>query len=324
MMEITSRGARRLVAAFAALLCAALLAACSPGPAPQRPSPEASPAAAGDVPGPDSDGFPTMESTGPLVPRPELHPSDSASSEEDGEVIEQLEVDGRVRITHDDVVLRNVRSNNIATRPGQYALLIEANPDGRCPTGVLVQHIEVVGDVEVLDDQAKAVYAPCPFTLEDSRIYGVGSAVRLTSGSVVRGNYILADLSNEGSDTHRSAIGINGGSHNVIDGNTVTCEGPGCSGAFVMYGSNARITDTLVTGNLFNTTGSYCTYAGSLDSKQYPIALDVRYIDNAFGQMFFDTCGRYGPVAGLNSGGGPGFVWQGNTWESTGGDVSLS
>ncbi len=264
-----------------------------------------------------------MESTGPLVPRSELEHSESVSSEEVGEVIEGVEVDGRVRIVHDNVVLRNVRINHIATVPGQYALLIEADPDGTCPTGVIVQNIEVVGDPAILDDQAKAVYAPCPFTLEDSRIYGVGSAVRLTSGSVIRGNYILADLSNEGSDSHRSAIGINGGSHNVIEGNTVTCDGPGCSGAFVMYGSNSRITDTLVTRNLFNTTGSYCTYAGSLDSKPFPTALDVRYIENVFGQEFFDTCGRYGPVAGLNSGGGPGFIWEGNTWEDTGDDVSL-
>lgn len=249
--------------------------------------------------------------------------SESVSSEVDGQVIENLEVDGRVQIVHNDVILRNVRINHIATQPGQYALLIEAKSDGTCPTGVTVQNIELVGDPEVLDDQAKAVYAPCPFTMENSRIYGVGSAVRLTSGSTLRGNYIVADFNNEGSDTHRSAIGINGGSGNVIDGNTIICDGPGCSGAFVMYGSNARITDTLITGNLFNTTGSYCTYAGSLDSKPFPTALNVHYIDNVFGQVFFDTCGRYGPVAGVNNGGGPGFVWQGNTWEDSGDDVSL-
>lgn len=321
MIAATSPRPRWLAAGLATIACAALLAACTSDPV-EQPAPD--PAAAGGVVrGPDSDGFPTMESTGPLVPRSEMQRSESISSEEDGDVIENLEVDGRVRITHDNVVLRNVRINHVASQPGQYALLIEASPDGTCPTGVRVQDIEVVGDSAILNDQAKAVYAPCPFTLEDSRVYGVGSAVRLTSGSVLRGNYILADLSNEGSDTHRSAIGINGGSHNVIEGNTVTCDGPGCSGAFVMYGSNARITDTVVTGNLFNTTGSYCTYAGSLDSKPFPIALNVRYIDNVFGQMFFETCGRYGPVAGLNSGGGPGFVWQGNTWEDSGDDVSL-
>lgn len=316
------RRLRRLSMAFATMACVTLLVACSPGV-------QGGPVAEGQAPAEpatseqDPNGFPTMDSTGPLVARSDLARTDSVTSEEDGEVIENLEVDGRVRITHDNVVLRNVRINHIAAQPGQYALLIEADNDGTCPTGVLVQNIEVVGDPLVLDDQAKTVYAPCPFTMEDSRIYGVGSAVRLTSGSVIRGNYILADFSNEGSDSHRSAIGINGGSNNVIEGNTVTCDGPGCSGAFVMYGSNSRITNTLVTGNLFNTTGSYCTYAGSLESKAYPIALDVRYIDNVFGQTFFDTCGRYGPVAGLNSGGGPGFVWQGNTWEDTGEDVSL-
>lgn len=322
MMKPTLAWRLWLSASLATVACTGLLAACAPGPV-EQPATDDPVIAAGAGQDPDSDGFPTMDSTGPLVPRSDLEPSESVSSEADGQVIEDLEVDGRVRIVHNNVVLRNVRINHIATQPGQYALLIEENPDGICPTGVTVQNVEVVGDPAVLDDQAKAVYAPCPFTLEDSRIYGVGSAVRLTSGSVLRGNYILADFSNEGSDTHRSAIGINGGSHNVIEGNTVTCDGPGCSGAFVMYGSNSRITDTLVTGNLFNTTGSYCTYAGSLDSKPFPIARDVHYIDNVFGQMFFDTCGRYGPVAGVNAGGGPGFRWQGNTWEGSGDDVSL-
>ena len=300
--------------AFATMACVALLAACSPD-AHGGPVSDGQTVAERVTPEQDSDGFPTIDSTGPLVARADLERTDSVTSEEDGEVIENLEVDGRVRITHDNVVLRNVRINHIAARPGQYALLIEAPDDGTCPTGVVVQNIEVVGDPTVLDDQAKAVYAPCPFTLEDSRIYGVGSAVRLTSGSVIRGNYILADFSNAGSDSHRSAIGINGGSNNVIEANTITCKGPGCSGALVMYGGDARIADMRIAGNLFNTTGSYCTYAGSLDSKRFPIAINVHYINNTFGTEFFDTCGRYGPVAGLNNEGGPGFVWRGNVWE---------
>ncbi|HIZ37823.1 MAG TPA: right-handed parallel beta-helix repeat-containing protein [Candidatus Ruania gallistercoris] len=312
----------RLPLALALVAFLAVQAACAPSPS-EEPAPDTTAVAGGVDLGPGADGFPTIDSTGPLVPRSEMERSESVSSEADGQVIENLEVDGRVRIVHSNVVLRNVRINHIATQPGQYALLIEENEEGVCPTGVRIEHVEVVGDPAILDDQAKAVYAPCPLTLEDSRVYGVGSAVRLTSGSVLRGNYILADFSNEGSDTHRSAIGINGGSDNVIDGNTVTCEGPGCSGALVMYGSNARIADTLVTGNLFNTTGSYCTYAGSLDSKPFPTALNVHYLDNVFGQRYFETCGRYGPVAGLNSGGGPGFVWQGNTWQESGDDVSF-
>ncbi|WP_165962772.1 right-handed parallel beta-helix repeat-containing protein [Occultella glacieicola] len=277
-----------------------------------------------DIGVPTVSAFPTAESTGPLIPESLLVPSGSVSSEESGQVIEGLEVDGRVRVQHDGVTVRNVRINHIATGPGQYALLIEEGPDGTCPTGVVIESIEIVGDPAVLVDDAKAVYGSCPFTLEGSRIIGVGTGIRLTSDSVIRGNFVRADFSTEGSDTHRSAIGINGGSGNVIEGNTVICSGPGCSGALVMYGDFQQISDILVTGNLFNSTGSYCTYAGSLDSKEFPVASDVRYIDNTFGRMFFDTCGRYGPVAGRDSNGGPGFVWDGNTWEGTGEDVPIS
>lgn len=268
-------------------------------------------------------GFPTPETTGPRIPSSQMVPSPSLVSESEGEIIEGLDVEGGIKVVHDNVTVRDVRITQTATKQGQFALVISPRSDGICPSDVLVENIEVVGDIEVLAPGTKAVYGECPFTLRSSRIHHVATGVRITNDTVIEGNYILADFWESGDDAHRSGVGLNGGSHNVIRGNTITCEGPGCSGALVIYGDFARPVDILVERNVLSTTGSYCTYAGSSDSKEFPVAKDVRYIGNTFSREYFPTCGRYGPAAGRDSGGGPGFVWQDNVWLDTGEEVTF-
>jgi hypothetical protein len=261
--------------------------------------------------------FPTMESTGPDIPASQMKMSNSITTSKTGQVIEGLNISSRVKIVHDDVVVRNSRINHTATKSGQYALHITKKSNGSCPENVVIENVEIVGDPSVLADNAKTVYGACPFTLRDSRVYDVGSAIRITNGSRLENNYIRANFYIPGSGTHRSGVGLNGGRGHQIIGNNIECEGPGCSGALVMYGDFARVRDVLVQGNLLNTTGSYCTYAGSVKSKPYPVAENVRYVGNHFGRKFFDTCGRYGTAAGRFSGGGPGFVWKDNVWADT-------
>ncbi|HSN43408.1 MAG TPA: hypothetical protein VLR88_05060, partial [Propionibacteriaceae bacterium] len=217
---------------------------------------------------------------------------------------------------------RNVRITQVSGRAGQYALVVSPTADGSCPRNVQIEHIEVVGDRDVLAPGTKAVYGECPLTLRSSRIDHVASGVRITHHTVVEDNYIRADHWEQGDDSHRSGIGLNGGAHNLVRGNTITCEGPGCSGALVLYGDFSRVEDVLVEGNLFATTGSYCVYAGSLGSKPYPVAKDVRFIGNSFSRRYFPTCGRFGPVAGRDHGGGPGFAWEHNYWLNTDAEVA--
>lgn len=283
----------------------------------EEPSPKETPS---ETPDPDPTdtkdpaGYPTRESTGPTIPISSLKPSSSLKSEKAGQVIEGLDVTENIKIIHDDVTVRNVR---LTMETAHYGLHISKKNDGSCPQDVVIENVEVSGTAN-LDDESIAVYSPCPYTLRDSRIVDVGSAVRITHGTVIADNFILANHRLDESDSHRSAIGLNGGANHVISGNNIDCEGPGCSGALVMYGDFAQVQDVLVENNLLNSTGSYCTYAGSLDSKPYPVAKDVRYVNNEFGRKHFPTCGRYGPLAGRDSNGGPGFVWEANTWADTG------
>lgn len=290
----------------------------------QSVTPEPSAPPAGGQPGTPTEhepAFPIAGSTGPQIPASQLAQSPPVRSTHAGQRIEGLDIEGGIKVMHDNVIVKDVRITQVSDGPGQYALNIAPSNDV-CPRNVVIEHVEVVGDPDRLAPGTKAVYGECPFTLRASRIIGVATGVRITDRTVLEGNYIHATFWEEGDDAHRSGIGLNGGAHNVIKGNTIKCEGPGCSGALVMYGDFARVQDVLVQDNLLATTGSYCTYAGSLDSKEFPVAKDVRYVGNSFSREFYPTCGQFGPVAGRDSSGGPGFVWEGNVWEGTTDEVT--
>ncbi|WP_053208016.1 right-handed parallel beta-helix repeat-containing protein [Jiangella muralis] len=259
---------------------------------------------------PENNGpFPTLESTGPRTS--DLKPSKGITTSEDGQVIEGLEVSSGIKVVNDDVTIRDVR----LVFDAKYGLHIAKKNDGTCPQNVVIEYVEVTGTSQ-LDDESIAVYSPCPYTLRNSSVHEVGSAVRITNGTVITGNYIHANHYIPNSGAHRSAIGLNGGGDHTITNNTVDCEGPGCSGALVMYGDFSPVENVLIEHNLLNTTGSYCTYGGSVDSKKYPTASNVRYVDNQFGRKYSSECGKYGPLTAWN--GGNGNEWSGNVWADTG------
>ena len=123
---------------------------------------------------------------------------------------------------------------------------------------------------------------------------------------------------------HMSAAGNTGGQHSAIVHNTLDCAPGACSGALVMYGDFSPIVDIEIRNNLFNSGGSYCLYAGSAGGKPYPVATNVRVVDNRWGRKYNPPqqpggpsgprCGIYGPVAGGTWPSAPPSVWSGNAW----------
>jgi hypothetical protein len=118
---------------------------------------------------------------------------------------------------------------------------------------------------------------------------------------------------------HQTAVSTHGGSNNKVVHNNLSCTSGGCSAALSLYGDFGQVDDVLIEANLFNTTGSYCTYAGSIRSKPYPNGTNIRYLNNRFGKVYHPQCGIYGPVASwaYNSGN----VWSGNGWADGSGAV---
>jgi len=115
------------------------------------------------------------------------------------------------------------------------------------------------------------------------------------------------------SPSHKDAVGSNGGSDVVLRHNNLECAPVGCSAAIGLFGDQEPIADFVVEANLLNTTGSYCSYGGSVDHKAHPVSSGVRWIGNHYGRKFNPRCGLYGPSAYFDVG-AHGNVWSENVW----------
>lgn len=257
--------------------------------------------------------FPDSTTTGSRVPDSALTPSSGVTTDHDGQVIEDLLITGgRIKIMHSNVIVRDVKIIHTSTNDGSYPIYVVACSGCAAPTNVTIEHIEIAGQPGI-SEGTPAVYGPAGnWTLRYANIHGMGSGPRLTYNSTVEYSYIH-DMAREDTTEHKSGIGLNGGAHHVIRGNNVDCDAPGCSSALSLYGSTDRVDDVLVEGNLFNTTGSYCTYGGSVPSKAFPVGVNIRYINNTFGREYYPECGHFGYMSSWDFAGGAN-IWQGNVW----------
>ena len=252
--------------------------------------------------------WPSPSNTGPRVTPTAV--TESLSSSEAGQVISGVTVNGRLTVQHDNVTVRDVTINGNDT----YMLHITNKADGSCPTGVLVEYTEINGTNAAENDIP--IYMDCGAVFDHGYVHDVGRTSRLTDNGTVSNSYVVSNRTG-GSGAHRGAVGTNGGSNNQIINNVLMCEGVGCSAAIPMYGDFAPVNGMLVQHNLLATTGGYCAYGGSVNSKPYPDGSNVRFIDNHFSTRFFPTCGKYGTVTSFDNG-VRGNSWSGNVWHETG------
>ncbi|MPV48512.1 hypothetical protein GCG21_00495 [Pseudactinotalea sp. HY160] len=303
------RGARGVVALVA---LAATLAACtsstddgaSPSPAGESssaPEPGAEASTSGTA-------VPSVSTTGPRSdPARSTGP---VATDRAGQTIEGTTITGRLTISHDDVTVRDVTVRGTGT----YMIYVQEKSGGGCPENVRLEYVEVDGSGAPAD--SIPIYSPeCGFTLDHGLVHHVGRGIRIANDVVVENSYIFLTRTWEGA--HRSGVSTHGGEHIVLRNNVIICENVGCSAAITMYGDHAPVDGVLVEHNVIASTGSYCAYGGSVESKSFPDGADVRFIDNRFSTRYFPTCGRYGPVAGFAAG-SRGNEWRGNVWQETG------
>ena len=225
---------------------------------------------------------------------------------ENGAVIDGLEVFGCIRVRANNVTIRNTRvhgpgcdnRNLISVGYGTYS-------------GLLIEDVEIDGHNR---DSFGAAIGAAGYTCRRCNIHGVGQGANMTGDVVVEDSYIHDIYYADGS--HNEALISGGGSNIVVRGNNL--EGtptPGTSSTISLYGDFSQIRDVLVENNLFN-GGGYCVYAGSVSSKPYPVAENTRFLNNVFGSKFDATCGWYGPVTAYQSGNGN--AWSGNVWQDSG------
>ncbi len=226
---------------------------------------------------------------------------------EDGAVIDGWYVTGILYVRAHNVTIRN--SHVVGCASGG------AIDNGYGPNGPTL-----ISDTEIEAPSTCGAYASLGnvnFTCIRCDVHGGGSGIRMDGNVTVEDSYVH-DLHYK-DPAHETAIGSNGGAHFKVLHNNLECNSDLCSAALSFYGDFGPIDDALVQNNLLNTSGSFCTYAGSLPRKPYPHATNVRYIDNHFGRLFKPKCGIYGPVTSWEANAGN--VWQGNVWEDTGATV---
>jgi hypothetical protein len=183
-------------------------------------------------------------------------------------------------------------------------------------SNLTLQDVEIDGGGGV-DPNGQAAIGNDAYTCIRCDVHGTGRGANLGENVHIEDSYFHDFVYVNGA--HQTAIGSNGGDKYQIIHNNLVCNSDGCSAALSLYGDFAPVDDALIQNNLFNTTGSYCTYGGSTTAKPYPHGTNIRYINNLFGKKYGPKCGLFGPVATWEYYAGD--VWTGNQWQDGSGEV---
>jgi uncharacterized protein YycO len=275
------------------------------------------------VASPDSCGFPDAASTGPragaaLRSVPGQVSSGPGWSWSDGgveisgagTVFAGYAVHGTVDVTASNVT---VRDDAITVTGDSFGVAI------RHASSTTIEHCDIsspsagAGRLMV---GIKDIYGDASGTkVIGNNIWHTSTGVQMGAG-LIQGNYIH-DLGLTGGD-HLNGTTSNGSTTAlVIDHNTVfnSHSQTDAISLFEDFGTEANVTisNNLVAG------GGYTIYGGQ--NPGGPRAYNIRITGNRFATIYFPNGGYWGPVAAFDPS-GPGNVWSGNVWDSTGQPVS--
>lgn len=250
---------------------------------------------------PSTCGFPDATNTG--VPHDVRLRVTTGSLEidEDGAVVENLEVRGSIDISADDVTLRNVK---ITVADDGWAIGL------RTAHGTTIENCEIAPAGPRLVVGIKDVYGDSEgTTIRGCDIARTATGIQLHEG-LVEDNYIHAMA--EAPGDHVNGFTSNGGvgplviHHNTILNERQQTDAIGLFQDFEVQ-RNRTITDNLLGG------GGYTVYGGAGEKGQTS-GIVVR--DNRFARAYFPAGGQYGPVAYFDAG-DPGNIWTGNRWDDS-------
>ena len=247
-----------------------------------------------DTPGgaqscPPLPAYPDANCTG-VLPGVSRTNASTMTVSQNGAVIENLTLSGRLTITGDNVTVRNVH----LTTSDYYGLMIYG------------QNITVEDSTFIGGENAQAVIAAVEdgsFIATRVDVSGSPDGVSMGSNSKLIDSYIhdLGDY--EGA--HNDGINADGRTNTEIIHNTVLNQ-IGQTSAITVgtteYGTDVLVRDNLIAG------GGYSIYAG-LGRGTKGIVMQ----NNVFSRRYFQNSGAFGPVAYWNNSGGN--VWTNNRYE---------
>ena len=148
-----------------------------------------------------------------------------------------------------------------------------------------------------------------------NNIWHTSTGVQMGAG-LIQGNYIH-DLGLTGDD-HLNGTTSNGSTTPLAIIHNTILNPHGQTDAISLFEdfgteANREISDNLIAG------GGYTIYGGQ--NPGGPRAHNIRITNNRFATIYYQNGGFWGPVAAFDPS-GPGNVWSGNVWDSTGQAVS--
>jgi hypothetical protein len=225
----------------------------------------------------------------------ELRSSGAITTSQDGQVIERVDVSGGIRVAHRDVTIRDSRVRH----SGGYGISVVA---GANVGTVTIENVEVDGQ-GVAD--GIGIYVTAPVHVTRANIHGQRVGMQVSSGSTVQRSYIHRQAVASG--THNTAMSSHGATGLVIRDNRLESS---TSASLSLYPRLAPIRDALVTGNLFEGTGSGIgLYAGYTSNHPYRDQnRDIRITGNRWTGSF-----QHGTHLAWNPN-QPGNTWSDNAW----------
>ncbi|WP_214409871.1 hypothetical protein [Sphaerisporangium fuscum] len=248
---------------------------------------------------PDLSGFPSARTTGPK-PGTQLRVVGETTVKKAGEVVEGVEIHGKLNIEADDVVVRNVR----VVGQGDWAIIQRQGV-----SGADISDVEIMGDGTTKVDTA-VLNQGGQISVRRANIHTVSNGI-VTDHGVIEDCY-LHDFKEFPGD-HVDAIQIGGspmkGLSLTVRHNTVFNQVAETS-AIIIGQDFSRTHDVLIQNNLL-AGGGYTIYGGE---GKFGVPTDIRIVDNIFSRRFFPKGGSFGPVAYYTDK-GKGNAFTGNIWE---------
>lgn len=166
--------------------------------------------------------------------------SGSINSSSDGQVIQNLNINGSMYISHNNVTVRNVKFTN----PGGPAILIDPNK-----SGTLIEDCEMDGSG---NSGAEGAVGWARYTIRRCNIHHFGEGFSANGGTVIEDNY-LHDFTNWiSSGAHQDGIQVEYAGGDVIRHNTILMNVDGANATIHVSGNPGA---ALVENNLLGSTG---------------------------------------------------------------------
>lgn len=249
---------------------------------------------------PSKCGFPDATNTGVRLGK-KLRPSGCVTAKRDGQVIQNLVIDGcTIGVEAKNVVIRNVKMT--LTNIDMWAIIVR---EGASAT---IKNVEIAGrDL----GEGSVQYAILSQTMsrvkvKRANLHHCADCIQGERMKVVK-SYIH-DLANP-PDAHVDGFQCNSSCEVVLRGNTIFNQW-GQTAAIALFPDFGTPRNSIIEGNLL-AGGGYTLYAGEDE------ATGIQVIGNRFARHIFRRGGYYGPATNYARG-GQGNVWNGNVWDDTG------